>query len=188
MLLGVKQARERLAGLIREALALPLEAKVKTAFARWLEVKDDGNGSKEAAGEILSVLEESRDKERPQILETLKNKDFLVKKSVWAIGGDAGLRDIGYGGLDHVLASGEDINIFVMDTEVYSNIGRPKLKGDPAASVAGAGGGRQKNTQERSGSDGHHVRQCLCGPDRHGADMGQHNKAMVEAKATPARR
>ncbi|NLN07211.1 MAG: pyruvate:ferredoxin (flavodoxin) oxidoreductase [Firmicutes bacterium] len=185
ILLGVKQARERLAGLIREALAQPLEAKVKAAFVRWLEVKDDGNGSKEAARQVLSVLEESNDKDRPVVREIIKRKEFLVKKSIWAIGGDGWAYDIGYGGLDHVLASGEDINIFVMDTEVYSNTGGQSSKATPAACVAKLAAAGKRTRKKDLGLMAMTYGNVYVAQIAMGADMNQTMKAIVEAESNP---
>ncbi|HHX73800.1 MAG TPA: pyruvate:ferredoxin (flavodoxin) oxidoreductase, partial [Firmicutes bacterium] len=185
MLLGVIQVREHLAALIREALTLPLAAKLKAAFAHWLEVKDDGKASKEAAKDVLSALEESKDKDRPHIREIMKRKDFLVKKSVWAIGGDGWAYDIGYGGLDHVLASGDDINIFVMDTEVYSNTGGQSSKATPAASVAKLAAAGKKTRKKDLGLMAMTYGNVYVAQVAMGADMNQTLKAMVEAESYP---
>ncbi|NLM52160.1 MAG: pyruvate:ferredoxin (flavodoxin) oxidoreductase [Firmicutes bacterium] len=184
MLLGTKARREQLAVVMEEALTLPLPPAVKEAFAYWLQVKDDGNASKEAAKKVLSALE-SVDKEHKLIAEIIKRKDYLVKPSVWAIGGDGWAYDIGYGGLDHVLASGEDINIFVMDTELYSNTGGQSSKATPTASVAKLAAAGKETKKKDLGlmamAYGHvYVAQIAMG-----ANLGQTLKAMVEAEKYP---
>lgn len=121
MLLGVKQRRDYLTELIKSALNLDITPELKEAFIGWLENKDDAEKSREYAEQIKEELPMQMDH---PILNTIWDmEDLLVKKSFWIFGGDGWAYDIGYGGVDHVLASGEDINIFVFDTEVYSNTG-----------------------------------------------------------------
>ena len=91
----------------------------------WLANKDDAKGSEAAAAKLVAALTKHQDCTTcgPTVKKVLSEKDCLVKKSVWIFGGDGWAYDIGYGGLDHVLASGEDVNVLVLDTEVYSNTG-----------------------------------------------------------------
>jgi pyruvate-ferredoxin/flavodoxin oxidoreductase len=131
--LGVKQVKERIAELMREALTLDITQELKDACQEWLDGMYDGEASKAATKKLLPLLE---GQEHPVLKEILEKKDFLIKKSNWAFGGDGWAYDIGYGGLDHVLASGEDVNILVMDTEVYSNTGGQSSKSTPSAAVA----------------------------------------------------
>ncbi len=123
MALGVEQARKRLAELITEAMSSSIPPELKEAFGEWLNIMDDGEESKKASERILGLLESYDLGDNEIVQEIIKRKDHLIKKSIWAIGGDGWAYDIDYGGLDHVLASGMDINIFVMDTELYSNTG-----------------------------------------------------------------
>ncbi len=88
---------------------------------------------------------------------------MLVKKSVWIVGGDGWAYDIGYGGLDHVLASGRNVNVLVLDTEVYSNTGGQASKSTPRAAVAKFAAGGKPGAEERPWPDGHELWQCLCG-------------------------
>ncbi len=97
---------------------------------------NDGEGSKKATQMIFDALNENNHSDNPIVQEIINRKDQLIKKSVWSVGGDGWAYDIGYGGLDHALASGEDINMLVMDTEVYSNTGGQCSKATPAAAVA----------------------------------------------------
>ena len=119
-------------------LDLDLDSAYNEAFKFWIENKDDVKGSKEGAAKILSLKDKKtgNDKADKLLEEIFDLKDYLIKKSVWIFGGDGWSYDIGYGGVDHVLASGEDVNILVFDTEVYSNTGGQSSKATPLAAVA----------------------------------------------------
>ena len=121
MLLAYKQIRQRIADLMEEALKSEIPAELEQGFRRWLEARDEAEPSREAKTHLLPLLEKYPDV--PGVKEISAKKDYLVKPSHWVFGGDGWAYDIGYGGLDHVLASGEDINVLVYDTEVYSNTG-----------------------------------------------------------------
>ena len=123
---------------MKDFLDLKLDTPLNQAFEKWIENKDDVKGSKEATAEILNLKEETVvDKKGQDLIEKIYDlKDYLIKKSVWIFGGDGWSYDIGYGGVDHVLASGEDVNILVFDTEVYSNTGGQSSKATPLAAVA----------------------------------------------------
>ena len=137
MYLGVTQIRERLADLMRMYLEQEGAAEnVSRAFRQWLDSKEDGEASKEASAYVIKVLTETDLKGDRILEEILSKKDHLVKKSIWIMGGDGWAYDIGYGGVDHVLAAGADVNLFVMDTEVYSNTGGQSSKATPAGAVA----------------------------------------------------
>ena len=134
MAVGVRQIRERLAGIMKDAIENDkIPAVAKEAFQEWLDNFDEGQGSVEASNKVVAAL---KNENSPLADEILKLKDYLVKKSVWIIGGDGWAYDIGYGGLDHVLASGEDVNVLVLDTQVYSNTGGQASKASPTAAVA----------------------------------------------------
>ena len=119
-------------------LDLNLETPLNDAFKAWLEGKDDVNASKEATAKILNLQEENVDNEEAKaLLKDIYNlKDYMIKKSLWIFGGDGWSYDIGFGGVDHVLASGENVNILVFDTEVYSNTGGQSSKATPLSAVA----------------------------------------------------
>lgn len=136
MFLGVKQIRSKIKDLCTEALELGISESLKSAIIGWIDSMDDGEGSKTASALLVKELESSDDKESDIINQILEKKDFLVKKSQWIIGGDGWAYDIGFGGLDHVIASGEDVNILIFDTEVYSNTGGQSSKATPTAAVA----------------------------------------------------
>ncbi|HHY06604.1 MAG TPA: pyruvate:ferredoxin (flavodoxin) oxidoreductase [Clostridia bacterium] len=134
MAIGAKQIRNKIAALMEEALTQDLPDELKEGFQKWLAGKDDGSASKEAAGIVRPLLDKYAD--LPLVKKIAAKKDFLVKPSNWILGGDGWAYDIGYGGLDHVLASGEDINVLVFDTEVYSNTGGQSSKATPTGAVA----------------------------------------------------
>lgn len=182
MYLGVKQVRAKLAELIKQAINSSVEPHIKEAFQQWLDVYDDGEASKTASKKILEVLEGYDYKDNKLMEEIIKRKDFLVKRSLWAIGGDGWSYDIGFGGVDHVLAMGEDVNLFVMDTEVYSNTGGQCSKSTPTASVAKLAAAGKKLQKKDLGliamTYGHvYVAQIAMG-----ADMNQTIKAISEAE------
>ncbi|EPY2278080.1 pyruvate:ferredoxin (flavodoxin) oxidoreductase [Clostridium sporogenes] len=136
MYLAVKQVRERLANLIQEALNMEINQDLKDAFKQWLDSMDDGEGSKTATTKILKTISNENYQNNPILNEIMEKKDYLIKKSHWMIGGDGWAYDIGFGGLDHVLASGDDVNIFVMDTEIYSNTGGQCSKSTQTGAIA----------------------------------------------------
>ena len=138
MALANKNKRIRIKNLMEEYIALDLNDECTEQFKAWIEGMEDADASKKAAAEIFGLLDKKPENEKAaELLEKIKElKDFLIKRSVWVFGGDGWAYDIGYGGLDHVLASGEDINVLVMDTEVYSNTGGQSSKATPTAAVA----------------------------------------------------
>jgi pyruvate-ferredoxin/flavodoxin oxidoreductase len=134
MVLGVNVIRKRIAQKMRAALKENLmSVQILDAFKEWVEGMDDAEKSEASTRKLVPMLEQD---ENPLSKELLSLKQYMVKKSVWVIGGDGWAYDIGYGGLDHVLASGEDINILVLDTEVYSNTGGQSSKSTPVGAVA----------------------------------------------------
>ncbi len=161
-------------------------AECKAICEAWVENMDDAEGSKTTAAALIQCLEECKDcgcEADALVKEIYAEKDCLVKKSFWMIGGDGWAYDIGYGGLDHVLASGEDVNILVLDTEVYSNTGGQASKSTPIAAVAKfASGGKRVKKKDLgmiAASYGYvYVAQCAMGSDK-----AQLVKAMKEAEA-----
>ena len=139
MYLGVKQIRNKLEENMRMLNGMNVEEKIKEALHDWIHYREDGDASLEAGRKVLKVLEDftSTDIQIVNLVNDIKqNKDYLTKRSVWIVGGDGWAYDIGYGGLDHVLASGEDVNVLVFDTEVYSNTGGQASKATPTAAIA----------------------------------------------------
>jgi len=133
MVIGVKKLRARIALRMQEAMKDSLSPETKEAFQLWIDNRNDAEGSKVASEKVLAALAHEK---HPIASEILSLAQYLVKKSIWVIGGDGWAYDIGYGGLDHVIASGEDINLLVLDTEVYSNTGGQSSKSTPIAAVA----------------------------------------------------
>jgi pyruvate-ferredoxin/flavodoxin oxidoreductase len=133
MALGVGKMRKRIAMRMEAAMQDGVSPATKEAFTGWIASKDDAEASKEASARVLEALEKEK---HPVAKEILALKQYLIKKSVWVIGGDGWAYDIGYGGLDHVVATGEDVNMLVLDTEVYSNTGGQSSKSTPIGAVA----------------------------------------------------
>ena len=140
MELAVTQRRSKLEDLVREALQENIPESLKEALTEWLDNMNDGSGSKEAGRKVRDLLEvellSGGPGENPVFMDILDRSDYLTKKSIWIFGGDGWAYDIGYGGLDHVIASQHDVNILVMDTEVYSNTGGQSSKATPTGAVA----------------------------------------------------
>lgn len=133
MATGVKKMRDRIERLMQDALKNGIPNDRKEAFEAWLAAKDDGEASKEASAKVSAVLKGKDDDLSKKLLDL---EHYFVKRSIWGFGGDGWAYDIGFGGLDHVLASGEDLNLLVLDTEVYSNTGGQMSKASPTAAVA----------------------------------------------------
>ncbi len=132
--LAYRQRRNKLVEIITQALSTDISSDLKQAMNGWLEGRDDAEKSKLYGLKIQELLIGSV---RTPLLDLIyEMSDLLVKKSIWIFGGDGWAYDIGYGGLDHVIASGEDVNILVMDTEVYSNTGGQSSKATPTGAVA----------------------------------------------------
>ncbi len=137
MVLGNKKMKERVTMLLNEAIAKDdTPAEFKEAAQQWIEGKEDADASKAAAAKLKPLIAAGAEA-GCAICKELKTLDhYLVKRSQWIIGGDGASYDIGYGGLDHVIASGEDVNILVLDTEVYSNTGGQSSKATPLGAIA----------------------------------------------------
>lgn len=137
MVLANKKMRNRIVQLLNDAIAHPeCPADYKAAAEEWIAGKDDAEASKAAAAKLRPFIAAGAEKGCPTCKQLNELEHYLVKRSQWIIGGDGASYDIGYGGLDHVIASGEDVNIFVIDTEVYSNTGGQASKATPIAAVA----------------------------------------------------
>ena len=157
---------------------------VQEAMKAWLEVADKGEQSKAASANLVAALEKVADK-CDTCKAILDQKDLFVKKSVWIFGGDGWAYDIGYGGLDHVIASGEDVNILVLDTEVYSNTGGQASKSTPTGSVAKFAASGKKVKKKDLGAIAMTYGYVYVASVAMGANQGQLLKAMQEAEAYP---
>jgi len=140
MAIAVKKIRAMLKDKFEALLAMDaVSADAKAPFQKWIDGMDDPEAAKAAAEEILAVAAAGTitDAAAKEIVDyAVANKDYLGKRSMWIVGGDGWAYDIGFGGLDHVLASGENVNVLVFDTEVYSNTGGQASKSTPTAAVA----------------------------------------------------
>ena len=186
MLLATKQIRDKIEGNMKALLELDIDDEMKDAFKDWLEYKDHGEESIAASQKVLTAIEnmETTDEVLKQLCDRiLRYKDYLVKKSVWAIGGDGWAYDIGYGGLDHVLASGENINVLVFDTEVYSNTGGQASKATPAAAIAKFAASGKKIKKKDLGMMAMSYGYVYVAQVGMGADKAQFMKAVAEAES-----
>ena len=183
MYLGQQATRSRLADKIRELAGVTTNEAKKAACEKYLATMDNYEDNKAAIAELLPLLE--ADADCPYSKEILADKEYLGKKSMWIFGGDGWAYDIGFGGVDHVLASGNDVNIFVFDTEVYSNTGGQASKASNIGQVAQfAAAGKEikkKSLAEIAMSYGYiYVAQVAMG-----ANPAQTLKAIKEAEAYP---
>ena len=181
MFLAVKQMRNKVTDLMTEALELNIAEELKDAFKAWLEGKDNAEASKKATYEMLPLLDAAKGND--VIDEIIEKKDFLVKKSQWIFGGDGWAYDIGFGGLDHVIASGDDVNILVMDTEVYSNTGGQASKASPTAAIAKFASAGKRTKKKDLGMIAMSYGYVYVAQVSVGADKNQLMKAMKEAEA-----
>jgi len=133
MATGIRKMRDRIERFMKEAIEAGVSKEKEEAFNTWMATMEDGEKSRAASDKVVEVLKNANDEVAKKIMEL---EQYLVKKSMWIIGGDGWAYDIGYGGLDHVLASGEDVNMLVLDTEVYSNTGGQASKASQTAAVA----------------------------------------------------
>jgi len=184
MALAAIQRRAKLADLIKESIDQnKVSGDLKETFKGWLENKDNAEGSKEYGNKIKSLLKDNHDdKLLNQIWEA---RTMLTKKSIWASGGDGWAYDIGYGGLDHVLAMGEDVNIIVYDTEVYSNTGGQSSKATPVGSVAKFAASGKKTKKKDLGIMAMTYGYVYVASVAMGANKNQLIKAFKEAESYP---
>ena len=184
MYLGQKAIRERLIAQVKGmAESDQASESFKAAFQAFLDTKDDSTANAPAAKALIAELEKAAAEGCPVAPAVLAEKEYLSKKSVWIFGGDGWAYDIGFGGVDHVLASGEDVNVFVFDTEVYSNTGGQASKASNIGQVAQfAAAGKtiaKKSLAEIAMTYGYvYVAQVAMG-----ANMNQTLKAIAEAEA-----
>lgn len=182
MYLGVKQVRDNLTNLVKQSLETPIPENLKIALNEWLAGKDDGEASKTATAKVLAALKTVPESDKALVQAILAKKDYLIKRSQWMIGGDGWAYDIGYGGLDHVLASGDDINILVLDTEVYSNTGGQSSKSTPTAAVAKFAAAGKKIRKKDLGMMAMGYGYIYVAQIALGANMNQTIKALTEAE------
>ncbi|GHV46406.1 pyruvate-flavodoxin oxidoreductase [Clostridia bacterium] len=182
MFLGQDTLRARAQAALRAVEAIADKPEAKALIAKYFETANDGAANEKATSELLSFIEKC-DCNSPEKTELLRLKNYLGKKSNWILGGDGWAYDIGYGGLDHVLASGRNVNVLVFDTEVYSNTGGQSSKSTPVGAIAQfAAAGKDVKKKDLAGiamKYGYvYVAQIAMG-----ADQNQTLKALAEAEA-----
>jgi pyruvate-ferredoxin/flavodoxin oxidoreductase len=182
MAVASDKLRNRIERLAKEAINNGVSAEVKTALQEWVDTKDDNSASRLASDKLVPVLEKADDKISKQILEL---KSYLAKKSHWIIGGDGWAYDIGYGGLDHVLASGENVNVLVLDTEVYSNTGGQSSKATPIGAVAKFAASGKKIRKKDLGAMAMTYGYVYVAQVALGANMNHYFKVVKEAESYP---
>lgn len=182
MSLAVEQIRKKLTDLIRDALETQIPQNLKDALQDWLDNKNDAAGSRKAAMMIIDIIEKN-ERKNGLMQQILKYKDFLVKRSFWIIGGDGWAYDIDYGGVDHVLSTGKDINLFVLDTEIYSNTGGQSSKATPASAVAKFAAKGKDTRKKDLGMMAMSYENVYVAQIAMGANMNQTLKAMIEAES-----
>ncbi|MDD7692466.1 MAG: pyruvate:ferredoxin (flavodoxin) oxidoreductase [Prevotella sp.] len=186
MALGNKKMKERIVMLLNQMIESDKASdEYKEAAKEWIAAKDDADASKIAAAKLKPLIAESAAKGCPvcQELQTLDH--YLVKRSQWIIGGDGASYDIGYGGLDHVIASGEDVNVFVIDTEVYSNTGGQASKATPLGAIAQFAAQGKRIRKKDLGMIATTYGYVYVAQIAMGADQAQCLKAIREAEAYP---
>ena len=183
MLLAQQAIRDGLKAKVEEVAANEnATAEVKAACQEWLDTFSVGATNGAATDKLVAALENV---DCPTCKDIVKNKDFLAKKSQWIFGGDGWAYDIGFGGVDHVLASGKDINVMVFDTEVYSNTGGQSSKSTPTGAVAQFAAGGKETKKKDMASIAMSYGYVYVAQIAMGADYNQAVKAIAEAEAYP---
>ncbi|MBP2665650.1 MAG: por 3, partial [Firmicutes bacterium] len=184
MHIGVAQLRRALKDNVEEALTVVKDANLREAMTDWLQHIQEGDGTRGRASRLISSLEKFKDKDA-LLNEIYDHRDYMVKRSQWIFGGDGWAYDIGYGGLDHVLATGEDVNVLVFDTEVYSNTGGQSSKATPTAAMAQFAASGKKTRKKDLGVMAMSYGYVYVAQVAMGADRNQTLKAIAEAEAYP---
>ena len=181
MYIATRHMRERIEELLKQLLESDACDCVKEAAQNWLDNKNNGETTREASEQLLEKL--GCCEKNDIVNELLDKKNYFIKTSQWISGGDGWAYDIGYGGLDHVLASGEDINVIVYDTEVYSNTGGQASKSTPTAAVAKFAAAGKKVKKKDLGMMAMSYGYVYVAQVAMGADQNQFIKAVKEAEA-----
>ena len=182
MLLAQKAVRNGLKAKVEDVVANGTNEEVKAAGQAWLDSYNCGATNGTATDKLIAALEACGCEKGQEIL---KQKDFLAKKSQWIFGGDGWAYDIGFGGVDHVLASGQDINIMVFDTEVYSNTGGQSSKATKTGATAQFAAGGKETKKKDLASIAMSYGYVYVAQIAMGADFNQTVKAIAEAEAYP---
>lgn len=183
MATGVRKMRDRIAQTMQEAMTdANTPADLKALFQSWLDNREDGEKTKEIAATLKPILAKNADK-CPYCAKLHALEQYLIKKSQWIFGGDGWGYDIGYGGLDHVLASGEDVNVLVVDTEVYSNTGGQASKSTPLGAIAKFAAAGKRIRKKDLGAIAMTYGYVYVAQVAMGSDQNQYLKALKEAEA-----
>ena len=185
MATAVRQMRDSIQLSIDSLLEKEIPQNLRDVFNEWVETKNNGELSKAASEKVIEALKGFKpcDACAKDINNILDKKDYLVKKSQWIIGGDGWAYDIGYGGLDHVLASGEDVNVLVLDTEVYSNTGGQSSKSTQTAAIAKFAASGKRVKKKDLGMIASTYGYVYVAQVAIGADKNQFLKALKEAES-----
>ncbi len=185
MCLAVNQQREKLTMTLEELKEKTSNVNIQNAFDAWKAAYNDGLKTKEVSRSLVEALSSAKESGETGelVAEALKNKEHLVKKSMWMYGGDGWAYDIGYGGLDHVLSTGENVNIMVFDTEVYSNTGGQSSKATPIGAVAQFASSGKKIRKKDLGLMAMSYGYVYVAQVALGANMSQLLKVIAEAEA-----
>ena len=184
MCLAVTQQRERVAGVVKELKENSVDASLSAAIDAWFDAYNDGDKTMEVSENLVKALEaaELTGEQADRKADILNNKEHLSKKSMWMYGGDGWAYDIGFGGLDHVLASGTDVNILVVDTEVYSNTGGQASKATQIGAVAQFAASGKKTKKKDLGLMAMQYGYCYVAQVAMGANPAQLAKVLKEAE------
>lgn len=184
MTLAYDKMRARLVDLLSQMIESDrTSAEYKAAAQKWLDSREDAEGSRAAADDLLPYVKESADKGCEVCKQILGLSQYLVKRSQWIIGGDGASYDIGFGGLDHVIASGKNVNILVLDTEVYSNTGGQASKSTPLGAIAKFAASGKRIRKKDLGLIATTYGYVYAAQVAMGADQAQTLKAFREAEA-----
>ena len=185
MALANRQIRDKLQMTMESLMESGISSEVEAAFKEWIENKENSDTTRAVSEKVMETLSgyKADSKEKQKLVDFInERKDYLIKKSIWALGGDGWAYDIGYGGLDHVLASGENINILVFDTEVYSNTGGQSSKATPTAAIAKFAASGKRIKKKDLGMMAMSYGYVYVAQVGMGADKNQFMKAVIEAE------
>lgn len=187
--LAIDQQRAKLAELVNDVLTTNLPENLKEAFRGWLDAMNDARTSKEYGLQIKTLIPNAISNASGELADKLKAiekaQDQLIKKSIWIIGGDGWAYDIGYGGLDHVLSSAPDVNVLVLDTEVYSNTGGQASKATPTGATAKFAAAGKRTRKKDLGLMAMSYGYVYVASVAMGANKNQLLKALIEAESYP---
>ncbi len=186
MYLGIKQIRERIRDIALQLAGMDIPLSLKDTLTAWADSYEEGEASKGVSKELLEAIKAYSPKDSLQtklIAELIEKQDYLVKRSIWIVGGDGWAYDIGYGGLDHVLASGDDVNVLVFDTEIYSNTGGQASKATPTSAIAKFASSGKKAAKKDLAAQMITYGNVYVAQIGIGADRNQMLKAITEAEA-----